>query len=262
MGHWAKSLFGKDKIGSIGIVLAGTNKKEFEKKILSYFDKTLNFKDSVYHAYLARKNNIDYPIVFNVYGAPAMIDVMTEMHDGGCRTIIFVGYAYGGFKNINIGSVVVPNQIYHFDGIYHGIRLDKKMSLPDKELKNKIKFVNGNDISVPAVSFQLPHDNKEYKKINPLTVEMELASCLSRAKEIGIRSVGVLIISDNRSKGIHEKDVKNTRNNAKTKVVKVIIDNINNFKLKPLKGKKFDLDKHLASIIHDPNDKVNVYRKK
>jgi len=56
--------------------------------------------------------------------------------------------------------------------------------------------------------------------------------------------------------------VKNTRNNAKTKVVKVIIDNINNFKLKPLKGKKFDLDKHLASIIHDPNDKVNVYRKK
>jgi len=271
MGHWAKSLFGKDKIGSIGIVLAGTNKKEFEKKILSYFDKTLNFKDSVYHAYLARKNNIDYPIVFNVYGAPAMIDVMTEMHDGGCRTIIFVGYAYGGFKNINIGSVVVPNQAYHFDGIYHGIRLDKKMSLPDKELKNKIenlfnknkiKFVNGNDISVPAVSFQLPHDNKEYKKINPLTVEMELASCLSRAKEIGIRSVGVLIISDNRSKGIHEKDVKNTRNNAKTKVVKVIIDNINNFKLKPLKGKKFDLDKHLASIIHDPNDKVNVYRKK
>src|SRR3989344_5188907 len=172
MGHLAKSLFGKDKIGSIGVVLAGTNKKEFEKKILSYFDKTLNFKDSVYHAYLARKNNIDYPIVFNVYGAPAMIDVMTEMHDGGCRTIIFVGYAYGGFKNINIGSVVVPNQAYHFDGIYHGIRLD------------------------------------------------------------------------NRSKGIHEKDVKNTRNNAKTKVVKVIIDNINNFKLKPLKGKKFDLDKH------------------
>lgn len=59
-----------------------------------------------------------------------------------------------------------------------------------------MNFIEGINISVPAVTFQLPHNNKDYLKIKPTTVEMELAACLSRAKEIGMRAAGTLIISD------------------------------------------------------------------
>jgi len=270
MGKWAKSLFGQEKFGDIGILMVGTNGLKFEKEILSFFDEVISSKDLVCHAHLVNKNGVEYPIVFNIYGAPALVDVLTEMHDGGCRTILFVGYAYGGFKNLDVGSVVVPDKSYHFEGIYHPIEPDRKAGFPDEELKkklerlfnkNKIDFVNGVNISVPAVTFQLPHANEEYKKIQPSTVEMELASCYSRAKDIGIRAVGVLVVSDNRSTSIGDDTKKELRQSSKTKVLKTIIENIDYFKLPPLKiEKEFNIDEHLASIIEDPEDITNVYR--
>lgn len=270
MGKWAKDLFGQENFGDIGIVIVGTHGLDFEKKILEFFDEVISSKDSVYHAHLVKKDGVAYPVVLNVYGASAMVDVMTEMHDGGCRIIIFVGYAYGGFKNLDVGSIVIPDKSYHFEGIYHHIEPDRKVSIPNKELKkkleklfnkNKIEYVNGINISVPAVTFQLPHANEEYKKIKPLTVEMELAACYSRAKDIGIRAVGILIISDNRSNSIGDQTKKKLRHSAKLKVLKTIIGNIDYFKLPQLKTEKaFNIDKHLASIIEDPDDVTNVYK--
>src|SRR3989344_2039246 len=270
MGSWAKNLFGADKFEDIGIVIAGTNKPEFEKEVLGLFDEVVHSKDSVYHAHLVKKNEKLYPIVFNVYGAPAMVDVLSEMHDGGCRTVIFIGYAYGGFKNLDIARLVVIEKSYHFDGIYHPIEPDRKEALPDKELKkliedilnkNKIKFVNGVNVSVPAVTFQMPHANKHYKEIAPDTCEMELASCLSRAKDLGMRSIGILIISDNRKISIGDQNLKKMRSKVKMEVISIIVDNIKNIKLSKLKVKKeFKIDEHLAYIIHDPNDETNVYK--
>lgn len=271
MGKWAKRDFGREKIGETGIIIAGTAKPEFEKEVLNLFDRVISSKDSVYHEYLVEKNGITCPVIFNVYGAPAMIDVLTIMHDGGCRNIIFIGYAYGGFKNLDVGSIVLTDKAYHFEGIYHHIEPDRKAAFPDKDLKKKIKelfkknkiaCVEGSNISVPAVTFQLPHNNKEYKSINPLTCEMELASCLSRAKDIGMRAAGILIISDNRKSSIGDETKRKLRHESKIKVLKTITKNISSFNLPRLKIKKeFSIDEHLASII-DNGTEVNVYKNK
>lgn len=271
MGRWAKRLFGRGSFEEVGIVLAGTNPLEFEKNILSLFDKVISSKDSVYHAHLVKKNNKFYPIVFNIYGAPAMVDVLTEMHDGGSRTVIFVGYAYGGFRNLDVGSVVIPDKAYHFDGIYSVLDPSRTYSVPDKDLSNIIKrildeyslrYFTGPNISVPAVTFQRPHDNEDYKRINPLTVEMEVASFYSRSKDLGMRATALLIISDNRKEGLGEtKQIK--RETAKNKVLQIIISNLEKLKLPKLKLKKeFSIDEHLASIIENPEDMTNVYRDK
>ena len=272
MGKWAENNFGQSKFSDVGIVVAGAVGEEFEKEILGLFDKVLFKKDSVYHTYLVEKGKEHYPVVFNVYGAPAMMDVITLMHDGGCRTIIFVGYAYGGFKNLDVGSIMIPDKAYHFEGIYHHIEPDKKASLPDMQLKGKIEeilkksrinYIEGTNISVPAVSFQLPHNNPEYKKINPDTVEMELAACLSRAKDIGIRAAGILIISDNKGSSIGNLTKRKLKHDARLKVLKEIANNFSQLKLAKLKIKKeFNRDEYLASIIDDPEDKTNVYRAK
>ena len=272
MGKWAKSLFGKEKFSDVGIVVAGTNSPEFEKSILRLFDKVISSKDAVYHGHLVSKKGKDYPIVFNVYGAPAMVDVLTEMHDGGCKTIFFVGSAYGGFRNLGVGSIVLPVKSYHFEGIYHHLEPDRNVDCPDKELmvrleslfkKKKIPYARGANISVPAVTFQLPHANEEYRKINPSTVEMELASCYSRAKDIGMRAMGILIISDNRKTSIGDDTKRKLGHDAKNMVLKTLIDNLDSFKMSPLPHhRKFSIDSHLASIIEDPEDRTNVYRKK
>lgn len=273
MGEWAKSLFGKEKFAKVGIIVAGTIKPYFEKKLLSLFDSVVSSKDSVYHAHLVKKDGEHYPLLTNVYGAPALVDSLTEMYDGGCRNVIFVGYAYAGFKeNLDVGSFVLPTEAHHFDGIYSPLDPSRTLSLPNKTLRaklkevldnGKIRFIEGKNISVPAVTFQPSHANKKYKKIDPLTVEMELASCFSRTKDIGMRSAGILIISDTRSSSIGDETKHKLRNDAKFKILKCLANNLQEFNLPILKTKrKFDIDEHLASIIELPEDKTNVYRKK
>lgn len=271
MGKWAKNLFGKSRFSNIGIVVAGTTNPKFEKKVLSLFDEVISSKDSVYHAHLVKKNGKNYPIVFNIYGAPAMMDVLTEMHDGGCKIVIFVGLAYGGFeKNLDVGTIVIPDKSYHFEGIFHPLHPDRRFNVPNAELmeklenifgREKVPHVKGTNISVPAVTFQLPHANKEYKAIKPLSLEMELASCYSRAKDLGIRAAGILIISDNRSSSIIDK--KTGLYEIKLKVLETIINNIKNLSLPKLKvEKEFNIDEHLAFVIENPQDMTNIYRNK
>ncbi|MEK6934731.1 MAG: hypothetical protein AABW46_02525 [Nanoarchaeota archaeon] len=268
MGHWAKSLFGQESFESTGIVIAGTNPQEFEKSILSLFDKVISSKDSVYHGHLVEKAGKQYPIVFNVYGAPAMLDVLTEMYDGGCRNVLFIGYAYGGFKqNLEVGSVVVPSRSFHFDGSYpqgKAVTPDKKLTSAVKKLftQEGVDFHIGPNISVLAVTYQLPHANTRYRNIKPVTVEMELASCLSRSREIGVRATGILIISDNRSSSIGDEVKRELRHQAKTKILTSLIENIELFNFPAPKLKKeFNIDEYLASIIEDPEDVTNVYKK-
>lgn len=269
MGKWAEKEFGLRKIGKVGIIVAGNISSDVEKRILSYFDKILYTGDHVYHTYIVRKDGERYFIAFNVYGAPAILDLLTLMYDGGCRTVIFTGSAYG-FENLDIGSYVIPKRSYHFDGIYGIFDPNKTISLPDRRLikkikqsleRNKIGYFEGDNISVPAVTFQLPHANKRYKKIKPLSLEMELAACFSRCKELGIRTAGILCISDNKKKSIADRS--KIKVSAKKKIIKLIIENLRKFNLPNLKTKrKFDIDEHLASIIEGPEDVTNVYRKK
>ncbi len=273
MGKWAKSLFGREKFDRVGLVLAGTINPEFEKKVLRLFDKVISSKDSVYHGHLVKKNKHHYPILTNVYGGPAMMDSLTEMYDGGCRNVIFIGYDYSGFKkSLDVGSIVLPTNSYHFDGIYSPLDPSKTVSLPNRELKAivkkildniKFEYTEGKNISVPSVTFQLPHANEAYKRINPLTIEMELASFFSRSKDIGMRSAGILVISDNRTSAISDESKHKLRTDIKFNILENLVKNLREFDLPNLKTKReFDIDEHLASIIENPEDATNVYRKK
>ncbi|MCK4670353.1 MAG: hypothetical protein KAT43_04040 [Nanoarchaeota archaeon] len=272
MGEWAKSLFGRGKFDCVGIVLAGTIKPKFEKKVLSLFDQVVSSKDAVYHAHLVRKGKKFYPIMTNVYGGPAMMDALAEMYDGGCRTVVFVGYAYGGFQNLAVGSAVVSTKAYHFDGIYSPFDPSRTVATPNRELRVKVKeildkakisYTEGSDISVPAVTFQLPHANERYQKIKPSTVEMELASCFSRGRDIGMRTAGILIISDNRTSSIGDVLKPKITTKAKFEIIKLLSENLTRLDFPPLKTKRqFCVNEYLANIIEDQEDVTNVYRKK
>jgi len=270
MGHWAKSDFGRENIGSVGLMVAGTSNPEIEKSSLRLFDEMIASKDVVYHTYLVRKGKNIHPLVFNVLGAPALIDVLSVLHEGGCRNIIFIGSAYGGFKNLELGEVVVPTKSYHFDGIFHAVKMDKDVSMPDGKIKSQLKkilqkekiiFHEGINISVPAVTLQPKHNNKEYKKIKPICLEMEFAAFLSRAKEIGIRAAGVMIISDNRHTSLNDLEKREARRNIKKRIIDAVVKNIDSFDLKPMKNSNnFNIDSYLADVIEMDDDPVNVYR--
>lgn len=270
MGAWAKAQFGAEQLSSVGIVIASTNTPEFERNILGLFDAVLFSKDTVYHTHRVRLSGKEYAVVFNVYGAPAMVDVLTEMFDGDVRTVIFVGYAYGGFKDLGVGSIVVPNKCYHYHGMYHRIDEKRHEDIPDRQARDMlamvlrqsgIAFHVGSNISVPAVTLQPPHANEAYTLIDPLTLELELAACIGRANDIGVRAAGVLIISDNKHSSIGAEEKKYAKQNSKSIVLHTIIHNMHVFDLAPLPSRNFSVNEYLASIVADPRDSTNVYRK-
>jgi purine-nucleoside phosphorylase len=270
MGSWAKNIFGKERVGRTGIVVAGGNPIGLQNSIVRLFDEVIYTRRRILNTYLLKKRKKIYTLSFNVLGAPAAIDLVTVLHEGGCRNIIFVGYAYGGFQNLEVGSVVVPDRSYHFDGVYRSSRIDRRFSLPDKQLfektkaalkKNKILFFQGANISVPAVTMQPKHNNADYKRIRPVCLEMELSACLARAKEIGVRAVGVLVISDNKASSLIDSEKKKQRTSVKKKILKLLVANLEKFNLSQLPGSdKFHLDEHMASIIEDEDSSENVYR--
>ncbi len=269
MGDWAKLLFDNGTFDDVAIIIGGQHGQEFEEKILKFFDKTLHKKDLVYHVYLCTKNNKTYPVLFNVYGAPAIMDVLTHLADGGCRTTLFIGYAYGGLKNLEIGRVVIPEKSYHFDGVYTPINPERREGTPDQELKTTLEklftehyipFVNGANISVPAVTFQLPHTT--YTQLHASTLEMELSAFLSRAKDIGIRAAGILIVSDNKTSAIADQTKEKMRNDSKIRILQTIIGNIDTFHITPLSKENFSVNTYLSNIINDPKEpQKNIYQK-
>lgn len=262
MGKWAKSLFGAETFSDTGIIVAGHNPEALENRTLGIFDEAVSNRDSMFHAHLVRKSGKFYPVVFNVYGAPTVIDVLAHMHDGGCRTVLFVGYAFG-FGDSKVGDVIVPSVSYHFDGAYANIDPKKQISSSNTSLKytlwtflnsHSVDYSVGVNISVPAVTLQLPHENEHYAKIQPSTLEMELASFFSRSKEIGIRAAGILIVSDTRYSTIIEREA---RKKKKIEILELLFRNIDAFALPHLNG-NFSVDSCLADIVGGQD---NVYKR-
>ena len=256
MGRWSKSCFGQENIGEVGLMVAGTTHKDFEDSVLTLFDEVLSGEDEVFHCFAVMKQGVPYSVIFNVYGGPAVLDALAVMHDGGCRNVLFVGLA-AGYGDLQVGDVVVPDESHHLDGLYSCIDPGRKIGRPDTELKDKIietlrnkgtEYFPGRNVSVPAVSFQ-PKSPQTWGNVVPDTVEMELAACLSRCDDIGIRAAGALIISDNQEHKFGSKDaeVRVRKAASKRKVIEALIEKIPYFALPPLPGAEdFDLDKLLG----------------
>jgi len=270
MGKWAKLLFGREAFQDVGIIVGGNNPEEMQVESLrKRFDVVESQTDKAFHAHLVEGSNGFYPVVFNVYGAAAAIDVLAQMRDGGCRNVLFLGYAYG-FGDLRVGDIVAPHEAYHFDGVYQALGRDIGMrTRPDKELRLKliqtldsegIEFHRGKHVSVPAVSLQPSHSNLRYERIHPATLEMELASVYTRSREIGMRSAGVLVVSDTRNDNLGSEENIKIRRETKLGVLDVLLNNLERFSLQPYLENGFSVDEHLASIVDMPGEEGNAYR--
>lgn len=207
MGRWAQASFGRSAFHEVGLVIAGSSSPEQEQAILGLFDEGIASRHSVFHGHVVRKDELVYPLVLNVYGGSSLVDALAVMHDGGCRTVLFVGLAGG--------DIVIPNIAHHLDGLYTSIAPGRTQTFPDKMLKTRLEagltdcqiaFHIGTHISVPAVSLQPSMKDAHFQALNPDTVDLELAACRSRAADLGMRAAGVLIVSDNRTHPFGTKD--------------------------------------------------------
>lgn len=138
------------------------------------------------------------------YGAPAAVDTLETVRALGVKQVIVVGMCGGFAKNIDVGTVVIPNRIYSEEGTSQHYFEDITFVTPDKELFNKAesyfsgKFTITADATVTtdAVYRQTLAKEELWRKNGCVGVDMESSALLAVSKYYSIPAVSMLLCSD------------------------------------------------------------------
>lgn len=202
MGTLSRFFFGLEKLPRDCIAVGGIHGSQKIEKLLSLFVSARKLKHPATCPHLVTHERRSAIILFNIFSAARSLSVVRVLKDGGCERIFFVGWA-GTNKNIPVGTYILPEKVRCLDGVTLIANPRIKYAYPDPELfkevkqlfdKNKVKYELGTTISEPAVWHAIPNVEKEAK--NALAADLELSALLYFSKKVGIKSVGILIITD------------------------------------------------------------------
>lgn len=231
MGIWSKQFLGLENLPKTCLMVAGGFQKPSEiREILKLLKAHKAIKSSYMPTYIAGKGKGNLLVVFGIVSAPRVLSMINLLHDGGCRKILFLGWA--GARDLDIGSFILPERVRCLDGVVNIANPRVRYSCPDKGFfkklkglldKNKIEYKKGTTVSVPVLLHKISHIEKETKKY--IAEEMELSSLFYFSKKVGIKAAGLLIVSDNEKYDIlkwRNRLMARKRYDALTMAVKII----------------------------------------
>jgi purine-nucleoside phosphorylase len=210
MGAWAEHEFGVKILPPRAYLFAGPSSAGRIGAVIGSFGKVLFHRHDVYDRYLVTGG--DATVMFQLYGAPIMCDLVTVLKDGNVREAIFFGYAYGRAEGMRVGDCVVPSQAQTLDGVTARLGAGTH-TVPDAEMteiisellqRNQIPFRKGRSVSVPATFW---HGDERQIDPDAIALELEFAAFCHCACVAGIKAGGLFVISDTREHGLLDKGI-------------------------------------------------------
>jgi hypothetical protein len=210
MGSWSECEFGVKTLPPRAYLFAGTSGREKIDAVIGSFDKVLLHRHDVYERYLVRGDKGDASVMFQLYGAPIMCDLVTVLKDGNVKEAIFFGYAYGIPESTKVGDCVIPTLVQTLDGVTTKLGAGA-YTAPDSEMiemisdvlhQNHIPFQSGKSVSVPATFW---HGDESLIDSDAIALELEYAAFCHCAHNVGIKAGGLLVISDTRKQRLLDK---------------------------------------------------------
>lgn len=212
MGSWAESEFGVKTLPPRAYLFAGLSGQNKIDAVVGAFGKALLHRHDVYERYLISGAKGDVSVMFQLYGAPIMADLVTVLKDGNVKEAVFFGHAYGIADDMQVGDCVLPTKVQTLDGVTARIGAGK-YTAPDEEMtemlsvaltQRRIPFRRGKSVSVPATFW---HGDECQIDSDAIALELEFAAFCHCTESAGIKSGGLLIISDTEEKGLLDKSV-------------------------------------------------------
>jgi len=217
----------------MAIIFGGGNPLDIEDRIVGFFDRVIQKRHSVYHGYIVRKGQKDCALLFQVYGPALAVDGLHILHDGGCKEMLFIGYAWCGAETAVVGDYILPTKTLLLDGFTNVLAPRAKWAKGDASLQSKVERATqrlktpthkGVTVSIPSV-FRKPKGYGEtLKKVRGIGHEMELGSLLIFSKELKIHSAGVLIVSDTPHQRLYGEASEHARTEALIRLSAEIVD--------------------------------------
>ncbi len=202
MDKWLEYYYGTDSLPETAILCAGTVSQETKDRILNKVEIT-NYRKDVQDYYLIDTDNGLKILIFDIIGAPVLIDIAHNLEKGGTKEAYFLSFA-GTKKDFNIGGYFIPERIRCHDGLTEyweaGIKhidIQEKAYENVKRLMHGIKYYTGMSASVPSFFHNHPKVDAAIEDEGILAVDMEASSAVYFLNKKGIQCSPLLIISDN-----------------------------------------------------------------
>lgn len=207
MGKISQTYFGTSDLPK-AIVLAGHQEEPF-REVFGDLDVEFSCKSSCFSGYLFSDPRL--AIIKDVYGASSAYESIKTLEDGNCQSMIFVGWAQSRAEH-DIGDVVVPTKIRGLDSISGEREIEPGIS--EEELPVRPDDFGGRHLSKPAVTYESRELERDIENFEPQTIDLELATVVKTAGNVGIECQFYQAISDNAFEDLFDGEKKKRKNKS------------------------------------------------
>lgn len=234
MGRLSEAIFRKKKLPERCMIYAGSyvpKRKEWVKRL---FDRWQRIRGHWVKYSFASSNGIEYLLIFNVYGAAMILEIIRLLKDGEAKRIFFIG-ALGG-KDLPIGTLVLPTKIIDKTGFVSLDDPNRQIIEPRKDSLERLReivkdlsqtCVEGTIVSVPCVLHNIDHIKKFVEENSDiLGVELETSTFYHYSQKEHFESYALLYISDNKKHDIISgaKNVQEVRRKSLKAITKIALE--------------------------------------
>lgn len=210
------------------VIIAPTMKAEIFKDLGAQINTIYN----KYHVLSNVKvNNLEFTFITTGIGAPNVVDIVLALGVTSCKNLLFIGSVGSLDKDIDIGSIVIPEYSICGDGVCRyltGKNLKDSNTFgekyyPNKNLyelvchssknicsKNSIPFYTVHNFSIDNIFTQYSFID-EILELGSNVIEMETASVFRASELCNINSCAIFHVSDNT---INKKSLYSGRSSA------------------------------------------------
>ena len=210
MGRLSEAVFGRRKLPERCLIYAGSYMPKRKEWVKSHFGKWQRIRGYWVKYSYARRDSREYLLIFNVYGAAMILEIIQLLKEGGAKKVFFVG-ALGG-KDLPIGTLVLPTRIFDETGFVSADDPNKKIVEPQEDSLKRMKealdnlgqaYTEGEIVSVPCVLHNIGHIKRFVEEnTNILGVEIETSTFYHYTMKENLESYALLYISDNKEHDI------------------------------------------------------------
>jgi len=219
MGRLSEAVFGRGKLPERSLIFAGAYLPTRKEWVRSVFDRWQRIRGQWVKFSFARRYESEYLLVFNVYGASMILEIVQLLKEGETKRVFFIG-SLGG-KDLPVGTLILPTKIVDKTGFVSLDTPGKLIAEPEEHHVNRLReilksqgqaYEEGEIASVPCVLHGIELI-KDFVEQDPriLGVECEMSTFFHYARKASLESYALLYVSDNRkhdvisgSKGLWE----------------------------------------------------------
>jgi purine-nucleoside phosphorylase len=234
MGRFSLAVFGRKTLPERCVIYAGAYVPSRKESIRPLFDTWRLVRGNWLPYAFASRQQKEFLVVFNVYGASMILEILHHLKDGGVRKVFFVGSMFA--KGIPIGRLVLPTRVVDRAGIVLVDDPTRTTVIPGKSFVRTVKsalkrlnlqFVEANIASVPCVVHGIKRVTEFIDDSADIEgVEMEASTFLHFSKQLRLTSYVVLYVSDNERIDVIStaKLVRQARTRALRNITKVAFE--------------------------------------